>query len=243
LSWLQTSSQEGSWFSSLRKGRRLKMGDIGRHFDTEKKSSSGSNRDFTRRRYEERSESQHRGEKRNSATSSSQEAGRPKASSSDLARDLAKRNSATSSSQEAGRSKASSSDLVRKLDKLHMSKRTEHQRPSGQRPTGTKFSREISRATSSSSSGRDTRGQRKYDPLLRTQGRRLRGGADPDETSALNVTDEELAQFDRIRYNERVIKDLSKEHIEKERERVQKEHTEELKFKPEDFYKTPDLNK
>jgi hypothetical protein len=62
-----------------------------------------------------------------------------------------------------------------------MSKRTDHQRPSGQRPTGTKFSQEISRATSSSFSGRDARGQRKHDPLLRIQG--LRGGGDPDETS------------------------------------------------------------
>jgi hypothetical protein len=156
LSWLQTSSQEENCFSSLRKGRKLKMLDRGKHLDTEKKSSSGSNRDFTRRLSQERSESQHRGEKRNSATSSSQEAGRPK---------------------------ASSSDLVRKLDQLHISKRTDHQRPSGQRPTGTKFSREISRATSSSFPGRDARLQRKYDSLLRTQGRRLRGGGDPDETS------------------------------------------------------------
>ena len=47
------------------------MGDIGRHFNIEKtESSSGSNRDFTRRRSEERSESQPRDEKRNSATSS-----------------------------------------------------------------------------------------------------------------------------------------------------------------------------
>jgi hypothetical protein len=226
----------------LRKGRRLKMVDKGRYFNTEKKSSSGSNRDFTRKHYEERSESQYRGEKRNSATSSSQEAGRPKASSSDLARDLAKRNSATSSSQEAGRSKASSSDLVRKLDRLHISQRTDHQRPSGQWPTGLKFSREISRATSSS--GRDARRQRKYDPLLRTQGRRLRGGADPEESSEQQEpTAEELAKFDDILYKSQVIKDLNQEYIEKERERVQKEHAEELKFKPEDFYKTPDLNK
>jgi hypothetical protein len=132
------------------------MLDKGRHFNTEKKSSSGSNRDFIRKYHEERSKSQRRDEKRNSATSSS---------------------------QEAMESKASSSDPVRDLAKLHISKRTEHQRPSGQRPTGTKFSQEIARATSSSFSRRDTRLQRKYDPLLRTQGRRLRGGTDPDETS------------------------------------------------------------
>jgi hypothetical protein len=189
------------------------MTDRLRHFDTGKKLSSGSNRDFTRRRYEERSESQPRDEQRHSATSSS---------------------------QEAVRSKASSSDPARALAKLRISKRTEHQRPSGQRPTGIKFSQEISRATSSSFSGRDTRLQRRYDPLLRTQGRRLRGGADPEESSEQNVTDEELAQFDRLRYNNQVIKDLSKEYIDKERERVQKEHTEELKFKPEDW--RPDLN-
>ncbi len=191
------------------------MVDKGRYFNTEKKSSSVPNRDFTRKHYEERSESQYRGEKRNSATSSS---------------------------QEAGRSKASSSDLVRKLDRLHISKRTDHQRPSGQWPTGLKFSREISRATSSS--GRDARRQRKYDPLLRTQGRRLRGGADPEESSEQQEpTAEELAKFDDILYKNQVIKDLNQEYIEKERERVQKEHAEELKFKPEDFYKTPDLNK
>jgi hypothetical protein len=201
LSWLQTSSQEGNWFSSLRKERRLKMRDSVRHFDTGKKSSSGSNRDFTRRRYEERSESQPRDEQRqrHSATSSSQEAVRSKASSSDPARALDKRISATSSSQEAGRSKASSSDLVRRLDRLRISKGTEHQRPSGQRPTGTKFSREISRATSSSFPGRDARGQRKYDSLLRTQGRRLRGGwgRSPEDSSErnVNVTNEELEQL------------------------------------------------
>jgi hypothetical protein len=159
------------------------MTDRLRHFNTEKQSSSAPRIDFTRRFSQERSESQHRGEKRISATSSSQEAGRPKASSSDPARALAKRISATSSSQEVVRSKASSSDPARALAKLRISKGTEHQRPSGQRPTGTKFSQEIARATSSSFSGRDTRGQRKYDPLLRTQGRRLRGGGDPDETS------------------------------------------------------------
>ncbi len=195
------------------------MVDKGRYFNTEKKSSSVPNRDFTRKHYEERSESQYRGEKRNSATSSSQEAGRPKASSSDLVRDLAKRhsatnssqeamrskasssdparawakrNSATSSSQEAGRSKASSSDLVRKLDRMRISQRTDHQPLSGPWPTGIKFSREISRATSSSFSGRDARRQREYGPLLRTQGRRLRGGTDPEESS------EHLEQFERI---------------------------------------------
>jgi hypothetical protein len=183
----------------LRKGRRLKMVDKGRYFNTEKKSSSGSNRDFTRRRYEERSESQRRDEKRNSATSSSQEAGRPKASPSDPVRALDKRISATSSSQEVVRSKASSSDPARALDKLRISKGTEHQRPSGQRPTGTKFSREIARATSSSFPGRDARGQRKYDSLLRTQGRRLRGGwgRSPEDSSErnVNVTNEELEQL------------------------------------------------
>jgi hypothetical protein len=146
---------------------------------------------------------------------------RSKASPSDLARALAKRNSATSSSQEVVRSKASSSDLARALAKLRMSKRTEHQRPSGQRPTGTKFSQEIARATSSSFSGRDTRGQRKYDPLLRTQGRHLRGGADPEESSEQqgesnkrqkidDATDEELGRFDMLLQDVRNYNEKSK---------------------------------
>jgi hypothetical protein len=175
------------------------MTDRLRHFNTEKQSSSAPRIDFTRRLSQEKSESQHRGEKRNSATSSSQEVGKSKASSSDLARDLTKRNSATSSSQEAGRPKASSSDLVRKLDRLRISKKTDHQRPSGQWPTGTPFSRERSRATSSSFPGRDARGQRKDDSLLRTQGRRLRGGwgrsSEDSSERNVNVTDEELEQL------------------------------------------------
>ncbi len=158
------------------------MLDKVKHLDTGKKSSSGSNRDLIKKHYEERSESQPRDAKRNSATSSSQEVRKSKASSSDPARAGDKRNSATSSSQEAKRSNASSSDLARRLDRLRISQRTDHQR-TYQWPTGTKFSREISRATSSSFSGRDARGQRKHDPLLRTQGRQLRGGGGPDDTS------------------------------------------------------------
>jgi hypothetical protein len=199
------------------------MTDRLRHFNTEKQSSSAPRIDFTRRLSQERSESQHRGEKRNSATSSSQEAGRPKASSSDLARDLAKRNSATSSSQEAGRPKASSSDLVRKLDRLRISKskRTDHQRPSGQWPTGTPFSRERSRATSSSFSGRDARPQRNYDLLLRTQGRRLRGGADPEESVDYEKLAEQVhelvSEHPELPEFVRAVDDLTKEYIEKGR--------------------------
>jgi hypothetical protein len=54
----------------LRKGRRLKMGDRLRHFDTEKKSSSVPKRDFIRKHSQELSESQPRDEKRHSATRS-----------------------------------------------------------------------------------------------------------------------------------------------------------------------------
>jgi hypothetical protein len=173
------------------------MVDRGKHSDTGKKSSSGLKIDLTRKLSQERSQSQRGDEKRNSATSSS---------------------------KEAVRSKASSSDLVRKLDKLHISKRTEHQRPSGQRPTGTKFSREISRATSSSFPGRDARLQRKYDPLLRTQGRRLRGGTDSEESSEHNggMTHEELVQFvddlnrkyPELEEFKREVEDLTKKFIE-----------------------------
>jgi hypothetical protein len=124
---------------------------------------------------------------------------RSKAPSSNSVRALEKRHSATSSSQEAGKLKASSSDPAKALAKLRISKRTDHQRPSGQWPTGLKFSREISRATSSSFSGRDARGQRKDDSLLRTQGRRLRGGwgrsSEDSSERNVNVTDEELEQL------------------------------------------------
>jgi hypothetical protein len=131
---------------------------------------------------------------------------RSKAPSSNSVRALEKRHSATSSSQEAGKLKASSSDPAKALAKLRISKRTDHQRPSGQWPTGLKFSREISRATSSSFSGRDARGQRKDDSLLRTQGRRLRGGWwHPDEINERNVDYEKLAEL---------VHDLTSKHPE-----------------------------
>jgi hypothetical protein len=165
---------------------------------------------------------------------------RSKASSSDLARAWAKRNSATSSSQEAVRLKASSSDPVRKLDKLRISKRTEHQRLYGQRPTGTNFSQEISRATSSSFSGRDTRGQRKHDPQLRTQERRLRGGTDPEETSkqqgessktAEQIREESIRESRKIADYKHSLNDYSyKKHQSEElwlsnAENIEMEHT------------------
>jgi hypothetical protein len=158
----------------LEEKRRLKMKDRGRDFSTEKKSSSGSNRDLTRKHYEERSESQPRDEKRHSATSSQ---GRERlALASGKARDRQarqkqqfgdeKRKSAINSDK--GEYRAKSSSTTEKISTRSQNySMHEIQRRIDQLTLGTKKGR--SRATSSLGWG--------------TQGRRLRGGMEKGESS------------------------------------------------------------
>jgi hypothetical protein len=150
------------------------MVDIVKHFNTEKKPSSVSKRDFTRKHDQEKSESQHRGEKRDSATSSQgrerlalapgkaiDRQARQKQPSGDE-----KRKSATNSNKGEYRAKSSSS-TEKHSPRSQNSLMYENQRRIDKLTLGT--NKERSRATSSLG--------------WRTQGRRLRGGMEKGEPS------------------------------------------------------------
>ncbi len=216
------------------------MGDRVRHFNTEKKSSSVPKADLTRSHYQEKSESQRRDEKRNSAASSQGRERLALASGKAIDRQARQKQQSGDKKRKSainpdkGGYRAKSSSTTEKISTRSQNRSMyEIQRRTDQLTLGTK--KERSRATSSLRWG--------------TQGRRLRGGMEKEDTSEqqgeagknddTNKQQEDEQQYQKfqeiLKNRESQVQQL-KEINEKQSQPWKPE------FRMDDFYRTPDLN-